>query len=208
MKNDIDQYCAQHSTGESTALKEIREYTLKNEQAPAMISGVLVTNTLKNIIKISGTKNILEIGMFTGYSALAMAEVLPEDGKIDTCELCPIHCNTAQTFFKKFNYENIINIHQGSAIDTLESFKLNAYDMVFIDADKTNYIHYYKKAMLLLKKGGIIILDNMLWSGTVLNPESIESETLNELNHIITNDDRNTNTLLPIRDGLMMCIKK
>ena len=80
--------------------------------------------------------------------------------------------------------------------------------MVFIDADKTNYIHYYKKAMLLLKKGGIIILDNMLWSGTVLNPESIESETLNELNHIITNDDRNTNTLLPIRDGLMMCIKK
>ena len=80
--------------------------------------------------------------------------------------------------------------------------------MAFIDADKINYINYYKKAMLLLKKGGVIILDNMLWSGDVLNPSTIESETLNNLNHIIVKDDRNTNTLLPIRDGLMLCIKK
>ena len=207
MKNEINQYCSNHSSLESSALKEIREYTLTNEQAPAMISGQLVTNTLKSIIKLSDSKNILEIGMFTGYSALAMAEVLPEGGHIDTCELCPIHCKTAKRFFKKFGYNDIITIHQGEAIKTLDTLPLNTFDMVFIDADKTNYINYYKKAMLLIKKGGVIILDNMLWSGTVLNPDTLESKTLNNLNNIILNDDRNINTLLPVRDGLMICNK-
>ena len=206
--NSIDQYCIAHSDIESELLKEIREYTQENEQAPEMISGPLVVNTLKNIIKLSGTTSILEVGMFTGYSAMGMAEALPNDGYIDTCELCPIHAETAQHFFDKSDYKDIIKIHIGEASKTLEKFSKNSFDMVFIDADKINYIDYYKKAMVLLKSGGIIVLDNMLWSGDVLDPTSKESEILNMLNNIIVNDERNMNTLLPIRDGLMICIKK
>ena len=209
MQNDsIDQYCMMHSDKESNLLKEIREYTQKNEQAPAMISGPLVVNTLKSIIKLSGTKSILEIGMFTGYSAIGMAEALPDDGHIDTCELCPIHGETAQKFFNKSNYKNQLTIHIGEALETLEKFSKNSFDMIFIDADKINYIEYYKMAMILLKSKGLIILDNMLWSGDVLSPTSKESEILDMLNNIITEDERNINTLLPVRDGLMLCIKK
>ena len=206
--NYIDRYCVMHSNKESNLLKEIREYTQKHEQAPAMISGSLVVNTLKSIIKLSGAKSILEIGMFTGYSAIGMAESLPGNGHIDTCELCPIHGETAQKFFNKSNYKNQLTIHIGEALETLEKFPKNSFDMIFIDADKINYIEYYKRAMVLLKSEGIIILDNMLWSGDVLSPTSKESETLNMLNNIITDDKRNDNTLLPIRDGLMICIKK
>tara|TARA_Y100001970_G_scaffold132575_1_gene163618 strand:+ start:6711 stop:7340 length:630 start_codon:yes stop_codon:yes gene_type:complete len=206
--NTIDQYCMTHSDKESLLLQEIREYTYKHEQAPAMISGPLVVNTLKNIIQLSNANSILEIGMFTGYSAAGMAEVLPNNGHIDTCELCPIHAETAQKFFNQSNYQHKITIHIGNAIDTLQTFSKNSFDMIFIDADKINYIKYYKMAMVLLKSKGIIILDNMLWSGDVVNPTSKEAETLNELNNIITEDSRNSNTLLPIRDGLMICIKK
>ena len=204
----IDQYCIKHSSKESNALKEIREYTDKNELVPVMISGPLVVNTLKSLIKLTGASSVLEIGMFTGYSALGMAEALPENGKIHTCEICPGHIQTAQKFFNKSPYKKMIITYEGDALKTLEKFPINTFDFIFIDADKINYINYYKKAMLLLKKGGVIILDNMLWSGDVLNPSTIESETLNNLNHIIVKDDRNTNTLLPIRDGLMLCIKK
>ena len=206
--NSIDQYCIAHSKEESELLKEIRKYTKENEQAPEMISGPLVVNTLKSIIKLSRVKSILEIGMFTGYSAIGMAEALPNNGHIDTCELCPIHGETAQKFFNKSNYKNQLTIHIGKALETLEKFSKNSFDMIFIDADKINYIGYYKMAMVLLKSGGVIVLDNMLWSGDVLNPTSKESETLNMLNDIIANDKRNMNTLLPIRDGLMICIKK
>ena len=104
--NKIDKYCINHSTEESKALIEIREYTQKNENAPAMISGPLVVNFLKNVIQLSKSKSILEIGMFTGYSALGMAEVLSKNGEIHTCELCPIHINTAQKFFNKFKYNS------------------------------------------------------------------------------------------------------
>ena len=206
--NSIDQYCMEHSEKESDLLKEIREYTQKYEQVPAMISGPLVVNTLKSIIKLSGAKSILEIGMFTGYSAMGMAEVLSNNGHIDTCELCPIHGETAQKFFNKSKYKETITIHIGDALETLEKFPKDSFDMVFIDADKINYIEYYKMAMILLKSGGTIILDNMLWSGDVLSPTSKESETLNMLNNIITEDERTINTLLPVRDGLMICIKK
>jgi len=206
--NSIDQYCMGHSEKESDLLKEIREYTQKHEQVPAMISGPLVVNTLKSIIKLSGAKSILEIGMFTGYSAIGMAEALLDNGHINTCELCPIHGETAQKFFNKSNYKHQLTIHIGEALETLEKFSKNSFDMIFIDADKINYIEYYKRAMVLLKSGGVIILDNMLWSGDVLKPTSKESETLNMLNNIITDDERTINTLLPIRDGLMICIKK
>ena len=211
MKNNIDlinKYCINHSTEESAALQVIREYTYKHEEIPAMITGPLVANFLKNIIHLIGAKNILELGMFTGYSTTAMAEALPKGGTIHTCELMEKHINTSQIFFNRFQNSSKIIIHKGEAINSIDNFAINSFDFIFIDADKINYINYYKKAMTLIKSRGVIILDNMLWGEEVLNPQTLEAEVLNDLNKIIKDDQRNYTLLLPIRDGLMMCIKK
>ena len=206
-KEKIDNYCKLHSNAESDLLKKIRQYTIQTEPGHAMLSGILVANFLQNLIRISKSKMILEIGMFTGYSAMAMAEVLPNDGVVHTCELMDKHVNTASKFFNQYKYPEKLIIHHGSALSTLNQFAIDAFDFIFIDADKLNYIEYYKKAMDLVKNNGIIVLDNMLWGGDVLSPSSEESEVLNTLNDIITKDSRNTNTLIPIRDGLMLCFK-
>ncbi|MBI64697.1 MAG: methyltransferase [Candidatus Marinimicrobia bacterium] len=205
--NIINQYCVEHSLKESSILKEIREFTFNNEKIPNMISGPLVVNLLKYFIKSLNAKKILEVGMFTGYSAMGMAESLPADGELHTCELMEQHINTAKGFFKKSKFGDKITIHAGEALDSLENLSANTFDLIFIDADKKNYIKYYNRAMILLKNHGMIILDNMLWSGGVVNPKTDEDIILNELNAIIANDQRNMNVLLPIRDGVMVCFK-
>jgi len=207
-KKNIDKYCIDHSFPESINLKKIRKNTFKNEDIPEMISGPLVVNFLKTLIKISKSKKILEIGMFTGYSALGMAEVLPYDGEIHTCELMNKHIKTAKKNFSTSKHKNKIHIHHGPALKLIEEFTINSFDLIFIDADKINYIDYYKKSMHLIKKNGIIILDNMLWGGMILKPKDEVSKTLDELNKLIINDTRNINMLIPIRDGLMLCFKK
>ena len=204
----IEKYCINHSGEESILQKEIREYTYKNEKYPQMISGILVGNFLSTLIKSIKAKKILEIGMFTGYSAASMVKALPEDGEIHTCEHMDEHIKTANKFFKKSKYKNMLNIHPGLAIDTLEKFKINSFDFVFIDADKINYLNYYLRCMHLIKSKGIIVLDNMLWSGEVINPKSDDAKKLREVGDYIQHDSRVVNMLLPIRDGLMVCIKK
>ena len=173
-----------------------------------MISGPIVCNTLLMLIKSINAKKILEIGMFTGYSALYMAQGLDENGEIHTCEVMDRHIENASNFFNKSKHRNKIIIHKGDAVKTLEEFKTNSFDLIFIDADKINYIEYYNKAIQLVKKNGIIALDNMLWGGNVVNPLDLESKILSKLGTLINNDSRVFNTLLPIRDGLMVCIKK
>ena len=153
-------------------------------------------------------KNILEIGMFTGYSAMTMAESLPKGGIIHTCELMEEHVKTAKGFFSKSKHGNKIKIHQGSALDTLETFKVNSFDLAFIDADKINYLNYYKYCVQLVKQGGIIILDNMLWGGSVINPKEDDAKKIRETGDFIQEDPRVENSLFPIRDGIMVCIKK
>lgn len=208
MKNDFEEYCKKHSYPENKILEEIKLFTIKNEPAPQMISGPIVCNTLLMLIKSINAKKILEIGMFTGYSALYMAQGLDENGEIHTCEVMDRHIENAAKFFNKSKHKNKIFIHKGDALKTLEEFKTNSFDLIFIDADKKNYIEYYNKAMQLVKKNGIIALDNMLWGGNVINPLDLESKILSKLGTLINNDSRVFNTLLPIRDGLMVCIKK
>jgi caffeoyl-CoA O-methyltransferase len=206
--NEVEQYCINHSNKEDDLLKEIKQFTYQNESAPQMISDSLVCNTLLMFIKMINAKRILEVGMFTGYSSLYMAQGLPEDGEIHTCEIMERHINTAFNFFNKSKYKNRIFIHPGNAMDTLENFKINSFDLAFIDADKKNYIDYYNRSIQLIKTGGIIVLDNMLWGGTVLNPKDLESKVLSKLGKLISEDLRVINLLLPIRDGIMICIKK
>ena len=200
-------YCQDHSQADSSLLMELINYTWENEEIPQMISGQLVGNFLKSLIKLLRAKRIVEVGTFTGYSALQMAEALPKDGEIHTCELMEKHAKTAQSFFDRSDYGNKITIHQGSALNSLEQLQAGSFDMAFIDADKTNYLEYYQRCLALIKKGGVIILDNMLWGGDVLDPQDDDAKALRKTGDFIQSDNRVFNILLPIRDGLMLCIK-
>ena len=143
MLNNLENYCIEHSQQESDLQKGIREYTYKNERYPQMISGILVGNFLHSLIKAINAKRILEVGMFTGYSAASMVQAIPDDGEIHTCEYMDEHIKTAGKFFNKSKYNNMIHMHNGLAINTLENFKVNTFDFAFIDADKINYMNYY-----------------------------------------------------------------
>ena len=147
-------YCRDHSQADSALLIELEQYTWENEDVPQMLSGKLVGKFLQLVIKMIVAKNIVEVGTFTGYSALQMAEALPIDGRIHTCELMDKHAKTAQSFFDRSDYGNKITIHQGPALDSLEQLQTGSFDMAFIDADKTNYLEYYQRCLALIKKGG------------------------------------------------------
>ena len=204
ISKDIEQYCKDHSLDDTDLLKELSKITWETEDKPQMLCGSLVGGLLQMLIKISGAKRVLEIGMFTGYSTLKMAEALPADGEIHSCELMEKHIVTARGWFKKSDVNYKISIHKGEADKSLEEFRAGSFDMMFVDADKTGYPEYYRKGTMLLKKGGIAIFDNMLWSGSVLNPEDDDTKALRETAELIKNDGRLEQLLLPVRDGLMI----
>ena len=201
---EIESYCKSYSLKDTSLLQELTKTTWNSEDVPQMLSGSLVGGLLQTLIRISGAVNVLEIGMFTGYSALKMAEVLPQNGTLDTCELMDKHIKTATEWFKKSKNGFKITIHKGPAIQSLEKMKRFSFDMVFIDADKVNYPKYHKMALRLLKIGGVGVLDNMLWSGKVIDPLDKESIALRETAELIINNDRLSPLLLPVRDGVMI----
>jgi len=200
-------YCLEHSQINSSLLSDLEKYTFENEDVPQMISGQLVGSFLQSVILMNHAKRIVEVGMFTGFSALKMAEVLPDDGRVHTCELMDKHVKTAQSFFDKSDHGSKITIHFGQALQSLEQMRAGSFDMAFIDADKINYLNYYRICFTLVRDGGVIILDNMLWGGDVLNPVDDDAKSLRNTGDFIQSDKRIFNTLLPIRDGLMLCIK-
>ena len=208
MDNKLEKYCIEHSDKENELQKKIRKYTFDNERYPQMMSGAIVGNILFTLIKTINAKKILEIGMFTGYSAAAMVKALPNDGELHTCEYMEEHIQTAKKYFNQTKYKKMIKIHSGLAIKTLENFKINTFDFIFIDADKINYLNYYLRCVHLVKSKGIIVLDNMLWSGKVIDPIDEDSKKIRQTGDYIQNDNRVNNILLPVRDGLMICTKK
>ena len=201
---EIEEYCKDFSLKDSPLLSELTESTWSSEDLPQMLSGSLVGGLLQTLIRLSRAVNILEIGMFTGYSALKMAEALPENGKIHTCELMDKHIKTASEWFKKSENGYKISVHKGPALQSLEKMKHLTFDLVFIDADKVNYPSYHNIALDLLKKGGVGVLDNMLWSGKVIEPFDKESIALRETAELIRNNDKLSPLLLPVRDGVMV----
>ena len=204
VSEDIEQYCKDYSGQDSNLLKELSKTTWETEEIPQMLCGHLVGGLLQFLIKISGAERVLEIGMFTGYSTLKMAEALPDDGEIHSCELMQKHIDTAKRWFQQSRVNHKIHVHHGEAVKTLEEFKKRSFDLMFVDADKVNYPKYHQKGMTLLKKGGLAVFDNMLWSGTVLNPDDRESKALRETAELIKNNPRLEQLLLPVRDGVMI----
>jgi len=201
LNQEIEKYAKAHSHKESELLSELRAQTRTNFTWYQMLSGPLVTGLLSFLIKISVTRKILEIGTFSGYSALAMAEALPEEGSLVTLELDEKHKKFAQSYFDRSPHGSKIEILLGDARESLNHLA-GPFDMVFIDADKTSYPEYYAKSLSLLNTGGFMVLDNCLWDGTVLDPVEESAMAIDSLNKTIRSDNRVENIILTIRDGL------
>jgi caffeoyl-CoA O-methyltransferase len=159
------------------------------------------------IIKISNIKNVLEIGTFTGLSALSIALALPEDGKLTALDKNEETNNVALSFFKKANQDHKIQTIIKPALESLDDLKNNKFDMVFIDADKMNYKEYYERSLKLVNKGGLIIIDNVLWHGEVADETNVDKFTLNirEFNAHIEQDKRVEQIIVPLGDGMTVC---
>jgi len=159
------------------------------------------------IIKTSNIKNVLEIGTFTGLSALSIALALPDDGKLIALDKDEGTNKVALDFFKKANQDNKIKTIVKPALDSLEELKNSKFDMVFIDADKMNYKEYYERSLKLVDKGGLIIVDNVLWHGEVADEDNLDKFTINirEFNKHVSQDDRVEQIIIPLGDGMTVC---
>ncbi len=207
VREDIEEYAFEHTSRLPPVLEELKDYTYENVEYAGMISDNLVGSLLQSLIFASGAKNVLELGMFTGFSALMMAHALPEDGTVTTCDIDPKAEERARPFFDKTPHGKKINVRIGPALKTLDKLT-GPFDLVFIDADKGNYSNYYERCLGLLSPKGVIVVDNVLWSGQVLSPKTGDDRAIDSFNKHVTDDPRVDNVLLTIRDGLMLIRKK
>lgn len=209
VSEDIHEYCLAHSTLPSKVCEEIHGYTREKVPMAQMVSGPLEGSFLGLLLQSIGAKRVLEIGTFTGYSALAMAERLPADGEVVTCDVNPETMRLAQSFWDKSPSGKKIKPMLGPALETLEKVT-PGFDFVFIDADKENYLNYLKRALPLLKINGLIAADNTLWSGKVLesNPTDTMTAAIKAFNDWVKAQPDLISTLVPIRDGLLVIRKR
>lgn len=205
---EIEEYARAHTTPLPPLLKELVSVTEKEmEGLSGMLSGKLEGTFLQMLVASLGAKRVLEIGMFTGFSAQMMAAALPEDGELITCDVNPRAIEIAKEYFARSPHGGKITVMEGPALETLKSLA-GTFDLVFIDADKENYVNYYEAALPLLSVNGLIVVDNVLWSGRVLKPETEQDSAIVEFNRHVQADDRVTNVVLTVRDGVMLIRKR
>ena len=205
----LEDYLSAHHDSEPALLARLNRETHLKILQPRMLSGPLQGRYLAMISKMIQPKYILEIGTYTGYSALCLAEGLKPDGELHTLEVNDELETFCRSFFEASDYKEQIHLHIGEALKTLEDLHRD-WDLIFIDADKPAYLDYYKSLISDLKPGAIIMADNVLWSGKVLeepDPQDESTIALLEFNTFVQEDERVENLLLPLRDGLM-CIRK
>lgn len=210
ISKELSNYCDSHTKPENDVLAKLNRETHLKVVSPRMLSGHLQGRFLSFISKLHQPKFILEIGTYTGYSALCLAEGLTPDGKLITLDVNEETSSFAKSFIQQTEFANQIELVVADAMEYIKTINQNI-DLVFIDADKKNYLNYYHLVIEKLSKGGVIIADNVLWSGKITMPESeMDRETLalHQFNQFVQKDERVENILLPIRDGLMMVRKK
>jgi len=206
----LDDYVVKHSQNEPELLKQLNRETYQKIMQPRMLSGHFQGRVLSMISKLVNPKNILEIGTYTGYSALCLAEGMQNDGELHTIDIDEELYDFQRKYFDKSGFGIQIHQHLGNALEIIP--KLNkTFDLIFIDADKENYSNYFNCVIEKLNSGGIILSDNVLWSGKVietLQADDTSTKALIEYNTLLKNDERIETVLLPIRDGLAISRKK
>ncbi len=202
-------YAKRHTSSLDPVLAEIEKFTLANHAHAHMLSGHVQGKALELFSCMIKPKKILEIGTFTGFSALCLAKGLEEGGKLHTIELREEDAITAGNYFIKAGMQNSIQLHIGNALDIIPTLA-ESWDLVFIDADKVNYINYYELTLPLVKKGGWLLADNVLFHGEVLeqNVKGKNAKAIEEFNDHVSKDERVQHAMLTIRDGLLLIQKK
>ena len=205
----IEQYACNHTQEENSVLAELNKETWAKVLMPRMLSGHLQGRALSMFSKMIKPKYILEIGTYTGYSAICLSEGLQEYGKLHTIDINEELKSISSNYFEKAGISKNVVQYVGNALEIIPNIK-DEFDLVFIDADKENYVNYFKIVIEKMPIGGFIIADNVLWSGKVVeevNDKDQETKALKEFNTLIQISERVENILMPIRDGLMICQK-
>ena len=206
-------YLLSVSLRESDALAQLRQETAGHVMSQMQIAPEQ-GQFMALLLRLMGAKKVLEIGVFTGYSSLCMASVLPDDGQLIACDVSEDYTAIARRYWQLAGVEHKIDLRIAPALETLDALladgQADTFDFAFIDADKSNYPHYYERSLQLVRPGGLIALDNVLWSGRVADPNETQKRTqrLRDLNQSLHTDDRIELSLIPIADGLTLALKK
>jgi caffeoyl-CoA O-methyltransferase len=202
---DIEAYAAAHTTPEHPLLAEVAAETRGTQEAHGMMVGLLEGRFLETLVRVSGARRILEIGTFTGYSALSMAAALPPGGRLVTCEVDAERAAVARRHFDASPWTDRIEVRVGPALQTLAGLD-GPFDFIFVDADKANYRNYYEAVLPKLADGGLIAVDNVLWSGRVLDPDDDSADTvaMRAFNDFVRDDSRVTCVMATVRDGVSL----
>jgi caffeoyl-CoA O-methyltransferase len=203
--DEIEEYAEAHTTPPTELLAELTEETMATLSSPQMLAGTIEGRFLELLVYALGAKHVLELGTFSGYSALSMAAGLPEGGHIHTCEANDEHAEVARRYIAQSPYADRITVHPGPALETIERLE-GDFDFVFIDADKRNYTNYFEMLLPRLAPRGLMAFDNTLWSGSVLDEDDDSPNTrgIKELNDRLASDPRVTAVLLTVRDGVTL----
>jgi caffeoyl-CoA O-methyltransferase len=200
---EIARYAEEHTTPETDVLAALAAETRATLAAPQMLTGPVEARFLELLVHASGAQRVLEVGTYSGYSAISMAAALPEGGHIDTCEIQPEHAEVALRYIRRAGYTDRITVHLAPALETIDRLD-GPFDLVFIDADKVNYWNYLEAVLPKLSDRALIAADNTLWSGRVLDPQDEDSRAIAEFNDRVLADERLSCVLLPIRDGVTL----
>jgi caffeoyl-CoA O-methyltransferase len=203
--DEIEGYAEAHTTPPTELLAALAGETRATLRSPQMLTGTIEGRFLELLVYALGARRVLELGTYSGYSALSMAAGLPEGGHIDTCEADETHAVVARRYIAQSPYADRITVHLGPALETIEKLE-GDFDFVFIDADKENYVNYYEALLPRLADGGLMAIDNTLWSGRVLDDEDDSDGTraIREINDRIAGDPRVTAVMLSVRDGVTL----
>lgn len=210
MESALDKYLREHSSAQDDALLWIQKQTNMYTNYPRMMSGPVQGALLKILTEISGARRVLEIGTYTGYSAVCIASGLPSDGRLDTLELNDEMEDLILEGFRRAGLSDRISLHIGDAKESLASLQ-GPYDMVFIDADKREYLKYYEAVFDKVRPGGLIVADDVLWDGKVYEenvPTDSQTAGITAFNDAVAADPRVENVIIPLRDGLNVIRKK
>ena len=201
----IDEYAEQHTTPPTELLAALADETRATLISPQMLTGTVEGRFLELLVYASGARRVLELGTYSGYSALSMAAGLPDGGRIDTCEVDEQHAAVARRYFEQSPFGDRIRLHLGPALETIERLE-GEFDLVFVDADKENYVNYYEAVLPRLSERGIIVADNTLWSGRVLDErdDSEGTRAIKAFNEHVRSDSRVVSVMLTVRDGITL----